>query len=130
MKTIRTRDQKRAELVFENIRLLTENEPELGPKYGTLALNAPTFIRISGLIQVLAFYTSKKEQHHQLFMEHLTQELGDMQIIAKTCTDLLDFATTCDLVHYMHLTDEVLALTQWHKRFAQSVLKAETGGDA
>ena len=42
--------------------------------------------------------------------------------------DIFDFVINCDLVEYMRLTYETLALCQWHKRFAQSVLKAESGG--
>ncbi len=124
--TIQTRDQIRAQLVFEAIKAIEPNEA-LSQDYGTLALTAPTLIRTSGLVQTLAFYKAKGKEHHEQFINHLNQELKSINMLPENA-DLFDFVINCNLVEYMRLTYETLALCQWHKRFAQSVLKAETGG--
>ena len=133
--TIQTRDQIRAQLVFKAIKTIEPNET-LSKDYGALALSAPTLIRISGLVQTLAFYKAKAKSnqnkakpkcHHEKFINHLSDELKSINMLPKNA-DIFDFVINCDLTAYMRLTYETLALCQWHKRFAQSVLKAESGG--
>jgi CRISPR type III-B/RAMP module-associated protein Cmr5 len=126
MKNIQTRNQKRARLVFENVRSI-ENSA-IQKKYGSISLSAATLMRTAGLVQALAFYAAKNEKHHLQLMNHLESELKDMGIL--TLNDqLMNRAMDADLTTYMRLTQETIALCQWHKRFAQSVLKAETGGE-
>jgi len=120
----RTRDQRRAGLVFENVRHV-EGAP-IHKKYGALCLSAATLVRTAGLVQALAFYKAKNEAHHQRLLDHLETELRDIGMLAGD-SDLLNQVIQSDLVAYMRLTQETIALCQWHKRFAQSVLKAEPG---
>lgn len=126
MKTtiIQTRDQQRSKLVFENVRSV-ENSP-IQNKYGAVSLSATTLVRTVGLVQALAFYTSKNEDHHQRFLEHLEAELKALGILEKN-EAIMNKVMSADLMTYMRLTHETVALCQWHKRFAQSVLKAEAG---
>jgi CRISPR type III-B/RAMP module-associated protein Cmr5 len=113
-------------LVFENVRSI-ENSA-IQKKYGSISLSAATLMRTAGLVQALAFYAAKNEKHHLQLMKHLESELKDMGIL--TLNDqLMNRAMDADLTTYMRLTQETIALCQWHKRFAQSVLKAETGGE-
>lgn len=124
---MQTRDQKRAAMVFARIQPLA-TEGKLGKKYGALALNAPTLIRTAGLAQAVAFYEAKNEPHHKRFLQHLEDELREIQVLPNG-DGLRHHAVNCDLTTYMRLTRETLALCQWHKRFSQSVLKVEPGGD-
>jgi CRISPR-associated protein Cmr5 len=102
-----------------------ENEP-IRKNYGAIANNAPTLVRSAGLLQALAFYEAKGEEHHVRLLQNLETELRELGILPADAT-LRTFVMNCDLVTYMRLTQEVLALCQWHKRFAQSVLKVEPG---
>lgn len=120
----RTRDQIRAAMVFEHVRPL-ENKV-IRKDYGSVANNAPTLIRTAGLLQALAFYEAKGKEHHVLLLQNLETELRELGILPGDAA-LRSFVMNCDLVAYMRLTQEVLALCQWHKRFAQSVLKVEPG---
>jgi len=124
--TIQTRDQIRAQLVFDDIKTI-EPDKALSKDYGALALSAPTLIRTSGLVQTLAFYQAKGKPHHVKFINHLNQELKTINLLHENA-DIFNFVINCDLTAYMRLTYETLALCQWHKRFSQSVLKAESGG--
>jgi CRISPR-associated protein Cmr5 len=123
---IRTRDQKRAELVFPKVRELEGGN--LAKKYGAVALSAATLIRTAGLVQAIAFYEAKDKDHHKKLLEHLKAELNDLGVLP-TGRGLREYAASCDLLTYMRLTRETIALCQWHKRFAQSVLKVEPGED-
>jgi CRISPR-associated protein Cmr5 len=123
---IRTRDQKRAELVFPNVKKLEGDK--LAKKYGAIALSAATLIRTAGLIQAVAFFEAKGKAHHEKLMAHLREELESLGVLP-TGQGLREFAASCDLLAYMRLTRETIALCQWHKRFAQSVLKVEPGED-
>lgn len=126
---LRTQDQRRAHLVYENVRSI-ENKP-FAKKYGGLALPAATLIRQCGLVQALAFYEAKAEDHHKQFVAHLRQELKQLGFLPTTPgkDGLREEAMRCDLTDYMRLTKETLALCQWHKRFAQSILKVQPGED-
>lgn len=126
-KALRTRDQRRAQLVYENTRSI-ENRP-FAKKYGGLALPAATLIRQCGLVQALAFYEAKAEDHHRQFVAHLQQELTQLGFLSTEPggPELREQAMRCDVTEYMRLTKETLALCQWHKRFAQSILKVQPG---
>ncbi len=126
-KIIQTRDQIRAQMVFEHIKEL-ENSEKLGKEYGTLANSAPTLIRSAGLMQFLAFYKAKDKNHHRKYLNYLSNELIQMEVMPVN-TDLFNYVMNCNLPNYIRLTKEILALSQWHKRFAQSVLKVESGGN-
>ncbi len=123
---MQTRDQLRAQKVYEHILLLQKEDS--GKKYGSLVLSAPTLIRTAGLLQAVAFYKAKNDPHHRKFLENLQTELFELKVLQKG-TDLHEHLMKCDLTEYMRLTHEVLGLCQWHKRFAQSVLKVEPGGN-
>lgn len=127
---LKTVDQKRAAIVFKHVKDV-ERDTEVAKKYGSLALSAPTLIRTAGLVQALAFYEAKGKDHHLKLLDHWTQELKNLGILPKGKENLREYAASdsCGLVEYMRLTREVLALSQWHRRFAQSVLKAKTGGE-
>lgn len=123
-KILQTRDQRRASLVYEHTRSI-ENAP-FAKKYGSLVLASATMFRQCGLVQAIAFYEAKAEEHHKKFVDHLQHELTVLGSLSSG-KGLRDHAMHCDLAAYMRLTREALALCQWHKRFAQSILKVQPG---
>ena len=131
----KTTGQERAAIVFKHVKAL-ERDTEQAQRYGSLALAAPTLIRTAGLVQALAFYEAKGQQkqkakeHYTTLVDNWTEELKARKIIPENTKNLREYAAcSCSLVEYMRLTREILALSQWHRRFAQSILKAETGGE-
>lgn len=121
-----TQDQKRAKLVYDNVKKV-EQEP-VAKKYGSLALSAATLIRQCGLVQAIAFYEAKGEEHCKRLVSHLQDELEKLGLL-QSGQGLRATSMNCDLTTFMRLTRETLALCQWHKRFAQSILKAQAGED-
>ena len=129
----KTTNQERAAIVFKHVKAL-EGDTEQAQRYGSLALAAPTLIRSAGLVQALAFYEAKgnqkEKEYYTTLINNWTEELKGRKIIPEDTKNLREYAaSSCSLVEYMRLTREILALSQWHRRFAQSILKAETGGD-
>ena len=127
----KTTGQERAAIVFKHVKAL-ERDTEQAQRYGSLALAAPTLIRTAGLVQALAFYEAKGKQkeYYTTLVNNWTEELKGRKIIPENTKNLREYAaSSCSLVEYMRLTREVLALSQWHRRFAQSILKAEIGGE-
>lgn len=135
-----TLDQRRSRYVFEHIAAIKGESYDLD--YGRLALGAPTLIRRAGLMQALAFYEAKggvgcdagpdrpQKQQYGVLLGHWLSELKDLERVPAGVDSLRSHAEGLDLVPYMLLTRELLALAQWHRRFAQSVLKVEPGDDA
>jgi len=132
-KKLKTRDQKRAEIVFKHIQEIldlskTEECQGIKQKYGSLVISAPTLIRTAGLMQTLAFYEAKNDEHHKILLKNLYNELKELKIIASDAKELNNYIRSeCGLIEYMRLTKEILSIFQWHRRFAQSVLKVKLG---
>lgn len=130
---MKTRDQRYAEKIFEQVSEFKRQHPQ--PKnnklreYGSMAHKLPVLIRTAGLAQALAFVAASKKTPHQQLLTDLAQAIahqtGDQQI----STQLLDKSRTEPLGDYMKLTREALSALLWYKRFAQSVLDVEAGDE-
>ena len=121
-----TRDQERATSAHTRVKKFGEdnpNKPERD-KYGSMAHKLPVLIRSSGLAQALVFVEARGKPQHRELLEHIAAT-------AKyTNTEkLLEQSRTTDLLAYMHLTREVLAICLWYKRFSQSLLDADGTGE-
>jgi len=119
---MKTRQQEYAADVYARVEQVAEADRK---KYGSMALQMPSLVRTAGLAQALAFLDSRKEEAHKQLLTDLAATL-EKPTGAALCTD----ARTADLMPYMHLTQRVMDALDWYKRFAQSVLGAETGGDS
>jgi CRISPR-associated protein Cmr5 len=118
MADIKTRDQKYAKIVHEQIsRLAAENSDNR--QYASLALKLPVLIRTSGLAQAVAFVKSRGKDDGEKLLNHLSRTLE-----LENGTNLETKIREAGLVEYMHLTRRTLAALLWYKRFAQSVLNA------
>lgn len=114
----KTRDQKYAKIVHEQISKLAKNRSDT-KSYSSLALKLPVLIRSSGLAQAIAFVKSRGMEDGKMLLEHLSQalELENSDALEKKIQ-------TAGLVEYMYLTRRTLAALLWYKRFAQSILNA------
>ncbi len=137
MCALTTLDQRRSQLVFKHVMGVKEEEKDGGKAYGRVAVAAPTLIRRAGLMQALAFFEAKGASSGEqddasesrkpfcALVHHWLEELLALERLPSEVRSLRARAEVCELVDYMRLTREVLALAQWHRRFAQSVLKVE-----
>ncbi|MCK9174757.1 MAG: type III-B CRISPR module-associated protein Cmr5 [Desulforhopalus sp.] len=125
---MKSKSQRYAEVVLPNVQKAAEGE--WADKYKTLSKKAGSLVRNSGLIQTLAFFKSKtKEQQHAILLGHLQDELQKLSILKGQDDDLLyKQAQEASLPQYMVLTRETLHLLNWHKRFADTLIAKEKGG--
>lgn len=108
--TIRT--HKYAKLAYPLVNAIKGTDIE--SKYRTLALNLPTMILQSGLVQAIGFLMAKNESHHQEMYEHLTVILNNQH--------LYDEILNADIKKYQRLTYNTIEATSWLKRYTQALL--------
>lgn len=117
---LQSRSQRFAEDVFGKVKQVqTDNLDE--KKYGAMSHKLPVLIRTAGLAQALAFVEARgaKEIEAQRLLSDLAAVVGK--------PNLASCSRTASLREYMFLTQQSLEALLWFKRFAQSVLKVESG---
>lgn len=129
-----TREQAYAAKIYEQVTNdIATKASEKQKKYGSMAHKLPVLIRVAGLAQALQFVDSRGSEDQKVLLRHLalTLDFVDEEGVALTAeAKLLNSSRTSQLAPYMRLTQQALAALQWYKRFAQSVLKVETGEDS
>ena len=127
-----TREQKRASLVYDRVNRY-ENDEHTRGDYGSMAHRFPALLRSAGLIQALAFVESRGNEAHRQFIYDFASVLTELggakqsEKAASTYGSLFEKAREADLPEYLRMTREALAVADWFKRFAQSVLKVAPG---
>lgn len=109
------RTQKYAQLAYPLVEAIKDGELE--SKYRTQALNLPTMILQSGLMQTVGFLLAKNEAEHQEIYRHLTILLNDLNLHATV--------QNSDIVAYQRLTRNAIEASGWLKRYTQALLKKE-----
>lgn len=121
---MKTRDQKLAAKIFEQVSGIADLSEPSRKKYGSMAHKLPVLIRTSGLVQALAFVDARRESPQHTLLDHIAQVAGfDKR------SELLARSRTAELNEYMGLTQQVMGALLWYKRFAQSVLRVEQGAE-
>jgi len=100
-----------------------EDDPDR-KKYGAMANKLPILVCTAGLVQALAFVESRGEAPHKDLLAHLAQVAGNA-----SKDDFLAQSRQADLQGYIYLTRRTMLALKWYKRFAQSILKVEPGGE-
>lgn len=132
---MKSKSQRYADVVFPNVQsvaALQQNNREgddQAKKYKSLCKKSGSLIRISGLMQAIAFFVAKgqrpAEAHHQKFLHHLQTELADLGQLQRHAPDEQWFALQIrqfSLPQYMVMTREILQLCNWHKRLADTLI--------
>lgn len=113
MPTIRT--QKYAEIAYPLVSAIKDSELE--SKYRTQALNLPTMILQSGLMQTVGFLLAKGTDEHLAIYQHLKILLND--------DNLHETVRTSDIVKYQRLTRNAIEASSWLKRYTQALLEKD-----
>jgi CRISPR-associated protein Cmr5 len=120
-----TRDQQYAEAVWKRIEQYQPEQIE-AKKYGSVAHKIPVLIRSAGLLQTLAYCTSKfieTTDPRRSMTNHFAEII--LNDAAATAQDLMNYVKTLDILEYMQYTRKALAVSSWFKRFAESHLKVK-----
>ncbi len=124
-----TREQKRATLVYQKVKPYEQKEDR--KDYGSMALRFPALLRSAGLVQAIAFVEARGNEAHKRFIHDFASVLGELDGANQSGQNAYDRffqqARTAELPEYLRMTREALAVADWFKRFAQSVLKVEPG---
>lgn len=118
-----TLEQELAKKVYDQVSQLQPKTP-LADEYGGMANKLPVLIRQAGLVQALAYVQARGKGGAKKLLEDLAQTLGE-----NSANDLLKRSYKANLLEYMRLTREATIALTWYKRFAQSVLGVEPGGE-
>lgn len=111
-----------------------KNAPDkLGKTYGGLCHNFPVLIRTCGLCQAVAFSEAKAAgddekvipRAHKMLLKHLGEFLSENGF-ALQGRSALETIRTADAMTYMLMTRQILAAWIFFKRFAVSILQAES----
>ena len=92
-----------------------------GGDYRNLAKGAPAFVMANGLMQALAFWKSKDQDHHKDLLKHLLEWLQKQKLLEQ-----LDFAgamrelQNMDAHRHRRATDEALAILKWLRLYASA----------
>lgn len=125
---LRSLEQDRAKYAMDRIREVKEKEfqkdyKSYAEEYKSYVRRMPMLILTNGLGNALAFIKSKKNNKaSDQFYTHLNKWLKEMMIISGD--DVLNWITdkNTSSIQVQRATDEILALLNWMKRFAEAEL--------
>jgi CRISPR-associated protein Cmr5 len=128
---MRTREQQRAEKVYQQITHIQDSKMDWAEDYGRICLSFPAFVFQCGLCQAVAFGQSKSDARDQGRKKAFHQFLTDLaSAVGYGSLDAFaDEVRRADIGKYQHLTREVMALSNWYKRYAEAILKVEPGSE-
>lgn len=109
-------------------RVLAQKDKASESKYETLCMKAPALIKQSGVVQALAFLRARSGAEGKTFVDDLAAVYAAGQGIPGKFDggSLQDKAHSADaLVQYLALSRDLIAVSIWMRRFAQSELKGE-----
>ena len=128
---LRSLEQDRAKYAMDRIREVKEKEfqkdyKSYAEEYKSYVRRMPMLILTNGLGNALAFIKSKKNNKaSDQFYTHLNKWLKEMMIISGD--DVLNWITdkNTSSIQVQRATDEILALLNWMKRFAEAELESK-----
>lgn len=119
-----TRQQQWSLKAFEKVSAVAKSQNEgRKAKYKTFSLKMPSLIQTSGLIQALVFIESRGGDDGKAFCDDLAKvysSAGGESLSHKT---LREKAQTEPLQGYLALTDDMIHVAIWFRRFAQIELQ-------
>ena len=116
-----TRQQRWAKLALERVRDYQGKDSE--SKYRTLCMKMPSLLKQSGLVQSLAFMRAR-DDIGKVFCDELATTYGLLATNDKSAGEVLqDQAQNAELPVYLVLSRDLIEVSVWFRRFAQSELK-------
>jgi CRISPR-associated protein Cmr5 len=122
----------RAKDAYEYIEKNIKDEKELQKEFRTLARSFPTMVQVNGTCAAVAFLYAKKQSKtssgslknsaHGKLLETLENWLRIKGFIGVEVS-LMKSLTSCSSEEYRLISKEIIAYTQWLKRFAEGMLE-------
>jgi CRISPR-associated protein Cmr5 len=132
--TINKLEKGRAEFAYECVDKAIKNfknDLKKQKEYKSYIRKIPPMILSNGLGQTLAFVKakSKNENAYKLIYQQLTDYLKSEHTgrirMPQQENELVKWVISCDSLTYRYITQEILALLNWLKRFAEGLIEEE-----
>ncbi len=117
-----TRQQTWSLKAFEKVSSVAKEKHDAKPnkaKYKTFSLKMPSLIQTSGLIQALVFIESRGGEDGKAFCDDLAAVYASAGGKVLNRESLRKQAQTEGLQGYLALTDDMIHVAIWFRRFAQ-----------
>ena len=121
---MQTREQKYAELTYNQVHAIWGEDKTYHKKYGSLAHKLPILVHQAGLAQALAFAATRKPDAQQELLKHLAATVIDDDF-----DELLKQSRESSMLEYMRLSEDVMLALTWYKRYVQFVLGVDSTVD-
>lgn len=121
--TISKIENGRAEYAYSCVKQVGQDK-----KYKSYVKKLPAYIQTNGLAATLAFIDGKKEKAYKKLYEHIGDWLKQDQkklISLEEGKELVRAIVEVDSHTYRAVTNEVLALVNWLRRFADGLIEGE-----
>jgi len=114
-------DSKRANFAFKCVKEVESKHKN----YDSYIKKMPMLIKTNGLGQTLAFYYSKSEPAYNLILEQIRDyfKLRGIKSGLNSNEGLLNFITAQNSSDYRNITQEIMMLLNWWRRFVDGVLE-------
>ena len=121
-----TRQQKWSLKAFEKVSAVKDGHRKADKaKYKTFSLKMPSLIQTSGLIQALVFIESRGGDDGKAFCDDLAAVYSSAGGKSLDRESLRKQAQEAGLQDYLALTENMIHVAIWFRRFAQIELQAE-----
>lgn len=121
-----TRQQRWAKEALERVKrhkAKTKDEAAKESKYRTLCLKMPALLKQSGVVQSLAFMRARSGDDGKKFCDELAEVYGVTPTQGKSASETLqEQAQSASLPAYLVLSRDLIEISVWFRRFAQSEL--------
>ena len=128
--TIKDLEKQRAEFAFECVeKVIEKNGKDLktSNEYKSYVKKIPAMIQTNGLGATLAFMYSKKKTY-EIIYKQIDEWLKKERKLKDNSDELVKWVIHLDSSKYKHITNEVMALFLWLRRFAEGMIEKEEDG--
>ena len=113
-------DQKRAAFAWERVERARSRLNNDYESYRNLAKAAPALVMNNGLMQTLAFFTSKGKPYHRQLKADILEWLGRQMDLPTEYERMMKELFEAESEQYRLATEETMHLLRWLRQFADS----------
>lgn len=118
----------RARYAFETVENFVKNNQAKSKEYRSYVKKLPAMIQVNGLGQTLAFCYAKGDQYRNLFDQiegWIKEKQPDLlkRYSEDNKTDFMQIVVSMNSNDYRIISNEVLALLDWMRRFADGMIR-------
>jgi len=125
---LKTRAQTNSQAIHQQFLTIKSMADKPKTRYGALCHQVPIMILQNGLMQAMGFLKGKGEDDPEkpetILLTHIAK-----QLTGKSADDFLQKLHQCNVTDYQFLTRQALESAIWYKRYAESILKVQSGDD-